>query len=128
MKNDEKRTEGLRMKSARLTAVASFFVLVTLGCAIQLSGQGSAQGFVNPALKESKAPLWNARVDGLDIDNGKLSVTDCPQLRSTPGSQPICEGSSFNLTVDDPALRTKLKDIHLGDHIRIDFGDRKSVV
>jgi hypothetical protein len=106
------------MKSARLTAVASFFALATLGCAIQLS----AQGFVNPALKESKAPLWNARVDGLDIDNGKLSVTDCAQLRSTPGAKPICEGSGFNLTVDDPALRTKLKDIHLGDHIRIDFG------
>ena len=106
------------MKSARFIIFALFCSLATLGCAIQLSGQG----FVNPALKESKAPLWNARVDGLDIDNGKISVTDCAQFRSVPNSKPVCEGSGFNLTVDDPALRTKLKDIHLGDHIRIDFG------
>jgi hypothetical protein len=108
------------MKSARFAAYASL-ALATLGCAIQLPGQVAAQGFVNPALKDSTPPLWNARVDGLDIDNGKLSITDCPQLRSAPLGKPICEGNAFNLTVNDQGLRTKLKDIHLGDHIRVNF-------
>jgi len=80
-----------------------------------------ADSFANPALKPSATPLQNARVDGLDIDNGKLSITDCAQLRAAPESRPLCEGSAFNLTVNDAALRTKLHTIHLGDHIRINF-------
>lgn len=87
-----------------------------------------ADGFANPALKPSNPPLQDARVDGLDIDQGTISVTDCAQLRATPEALPVCEGSSFYLTVSDTALRTKLKGIHLGDHIRINFTPANNTV
>jgi hypothetical protein len=97
-----------------------------LGIALAIAAlQARADSFANPALKPSTPPLQNARVDGLDIDRGKLSITDCGQLRSAPEGRPLCEGSAFNLSVNDEALRTKLKAIHLGDHIRVNFAPEK---
>jgi hypothetical protein len=80
-----------------------------------------ANGFANPALLPSNPPLQNARIDGLNADQGTIAITDCAQLRAVPQARPICEGTAFNLIVKDPALRTKLSNLHLGDHIRIDF-------
>jgi len=86
-----------------------------------------ADGFANPDLKPSMSPLKNARVDGINADDGTLSVTDCAQLKSNPNSRPLCQGTAFNLTVKDAALKTKLTQFHLGDHIRVAF-DSTSVV
>ena len=108
------------MKLTPAVAAAAF-----LGLTLAAS-PAHADSFANPALKPSNPPLQNARVDGLDIDNGKLSITDCAQLRSAPEGRPICEGSAFNLTVNDEGLRTKLRTIHLGDHIRVNFAPDKN--
>jgi hypothetical protein len=80
-----------------------------------------ADPFANPNLKPSVSPLQNARVDGINADDGTLSVTDCAQLKSNPNSRPICQGTAFNLIVQDAALKTKLKQFQLGDRIRVAF-------
>ncbi len=102
----------------KLLAISSSTLL--LG-AVMLPAPCFADGFANPDLKPSISPLKDARVDGIDPDDGTLSVTDCAQLKSNPASRPICQGAAFNLTVKDPALKTRLKQFHLGDHIRIAF-------
>jgi hypothetical protein len=86
-----------------------------------------ADPFANPNLKPSVSPLQNARVDGISADDGTLSVTDCAQLKSNPDSRPICQGQAFNLTVKDAALKTRLKEFHLGDHIRVAFDSTSTV-
>jgi len=82
--------------------------------------------FANPHLRASNSPLWNARLDGIDVDGGNLSVTDCPQGDS--GGKAVCEGAAFNLKVDDPGLRTKALKYHLGDRIRIAFDPKTTQV
>jgi hypothetical protein len=89
--------------------------------AILLPVPCSADAFANPDLKPSVSPLKNARVDGINADDGTLSVTDCAQLKSNPDSRPLCQGTAFNLTVKDAALKTKLTQFHLGDHVRVAF-------
>jgi hypothetical protein len=89
--------------------------------AILLPALCRADAFANPDLKPSQSPLKNARVDGISPDDGTLSVTDCAQLKSNPGSRPVCQGTAFNLTVKDAALKTRLTQFHLGDHIRVAF-------
>jgi hypothetical protein len=91
--------------------------------AILLPALCRADAFANPDLKPSASPLKNARVDGINADDGTLSVTDCAQLKGNPGSRPICQGTAYNLTVpvSNPALKTKLAQFHLGDHIRVAF-------
>jgi hypothetical protein len=86
-----------------------------------------ADAFTNQDLKPSVSPLQNARVDGIDPDAGTLSVTDCPQLKNDPSSRPLCQGTAFNLKVTDPALKTKLRQFHLGDHIRVAFDTTSTV-
>jgi hypothetical protein len=97
--------------------------------AILLPAPCRADAFANPDLKPSESPLKNARVDGINADDGTLSVTDCAQLKSNPDSRPLCQGAAYNLTVavNNPALKTRLKQFHLGDHIRVAF-DSTSVV
>ena len=104
----------------RLKLLALSGCTLLLG-AVLLPVRCSADAFANPNLKPSLSPLKNARVDGISADDGTLSVTDCAQLKSNPDSRPICQGSAFNLTVKDPALKTKLTQFHLGDHIRVAF-------
>ena len=89
--------------------------------AILLPAFSRADGFANPDLKPSSSPLKNARIDGISADDGTMSVTDCAQLKSNPDSRPICQGSAFNLTVKDSALKTKLTQFHVGDHVRVAF-------
>ena len=91
--------------------------------AILLPALCRADAFANPDLKPSASPLKNARVDGINADDGTLSVTDCAQLKGNPDSRPICQGTAYNLTVpvSNPALKTKLAQFHLGDHIRVAF-------
>ena len=95
--------------------------------AVLLPALCRADAFANPDLKPSASPLKNARIDGINADDGTLSVTDCAQLKSDPDSRPICQGTAFNLVVKDSALKTRLKEFHLGDHIRVAFDSTSQV-
>jgi hypothetical protein len=99
----------------------AFSGCMLLSAAMLAPAVARADAFANPDLKPSVSPLKDARVDGISADDGTLSVTDCAQLKSNPDSRPVCQGTAFNLTVKDAALKTRLTQFHLGDHIRVAF-------
>jgi hypothetical protein len=107
-----------------------FLILTALflvATAIHVPAHAQDNSFANPALKPSTSPLQDARLDGIDPDSGQLSVTDCAQPKADSSARPICQGTAFNLTVSDAALKTKLKQLHIGDHIRVAFDTKLNV-
>jgi hypothetical protein len=69
--------------------------------------------------------LENASIDAISANYDALSVRDC-----VPQSAPkniVCNGQLFTLKVNDAALKARLKDFHVGDHVRIDFTDKNEL-
>jgi hypothetical protein len=67
--------------------------------------------------------LENARLDAVDSDYANMSLTDCVPGQPDPGKI-VCNGKVFHIKVSDLALRAKLKQFHVGDHIRVDIGEK----
>lgn len=72
-------------------------------------------------------PLWNARVDSIDLDHSLLLLTDCPS-RKIGGSWIECRDNAISCSMKDTA-KQQLKTLHLGDRAKVLFEtDKMDVV
>jgi hypothetical protein len=67
--------------------------------------------------------LENARLDSVDANYAAMSLRDCVPNKGNPEAI-ICNGAVSNVKVNDLALRARLKEFHIGDHIRVDINDK----
>jgi hypothetical protein len=70
--------------------------------------------------------LENARLDAMDANYAEMSIRDCVPTKEKP-EQILCNGTSFQIKVNDLALRARLKEFHAGDHIRVNIGDKNEL-
>jgi threonine/homoserine/homoserine lactone efflux protein len=84
------------------------------------SANSDAAGAETPALTR----LENALLDAVDSDYASMSLRDCLPTKNDP-SKIVCDGKAIEVKVSDAGLRAKLKQFHVGDHIRVDIeGDK----
>jgi hypothetical protein len=67
--------------------------------------------------------LENARLDAADSDYASISLTDCVAAKADP-HKIVCNGRAFHPKVNDQGLRAKVKQFHVGDHLRVDINDK----
>jgi hypothetical protein len=77
----------------------------------------------DPAKVSLAARLENARLDAVDSDYSSMSLTDCVPAQPDP-HKIICNGKAVHPKVSDLGLRAKLKEFHVGDHLRVDINDK----
>jgi hypothetical protein len=70
--------------------------------------------------------LENARIDAVDVNNAEMSVRDCIPVKDNPENI-LCNGPMFQVKVNDLALRARLKEFHVGDHIRLNINDKNEL-
>ena len=63
--------------------------------------------------------LENARIDSISSSYDAMSVRDC--VGQSDPQKIVCNGTFFQLKVSDLALRARLKDFHVGDHVKVNF-------
>jgi hypothetical protein len=64
-------------------------------------------------------PLWNARIDSIDLDHSSLLLVDCPS-REIGGKWVECRENTISCLMKDDA-KQQLKTVHLGDHAKVLF-------
>ena len=74
------------------------------------------------AAKATTAQLENARLDAMDSDYASMSLTTCVPDKPDP-HQTVCNGKAYQVKVSDLALRAKLKQFHVGDHLRVELNE-----
>jgi hypothetical protein len=70
--------------------------------------------------------LENARLDAVGANNEEMSVRDCIPAQGNPANI-LCDGPLFQVKVNDLALRAKLQEFHVGDHIRLNINDKNEL-
>jgi len=78
-----------------------------------------------PMHASAMTQLENARIDAISANYDALSVRDC-----VPQGDPkniACNGTLFTLKVNDAALKARLKDFHVGDHVRVNIADKSEL-
>jgi hypothetical protein len=88
----------------------------------QSNATGAAGSSVDAAKTNLAARLENARLDALDPNYADISLTDCIPGQPDP-NKIVCNGKAFHAKVNDAGLRAKLKQFHVGDHVRVDIND-----
>jgi hypothetical protein len=73
------------------------------------------------AAKATAVRLENARLDAIDSDYASMSLTDC--VAGPDPQKIVCNGKAYQVKVNDQALRAKLKQYHVGDHVRVDINE-----
>jgi len=61
------------------------------------------------------------RLEAVDSDFANVSLTPCTTTPS--GSSLSCQGKALAIKAADPAIRTKLKQFHVGDIVRVDLSE-----
>lgn len=69
--------------------------------------------------------LENARIDAISANYDALSVRDC--VPQGDAKNIVCNGTLFTLKVNDAALKARLKDFHVGDHVRVNIADKSEL-
>lgn len=73
----------------------------------------------------SATQLKNARIDAITADNDAMSIRDC--ILQSDTQKVVCNGTLLSLKVSDLALKARLKDFHVGDHVRINFNEKNEL-
>lgn len=66
--------------------------------------------------------LEDARLDAVASDYASMALTDCVPGKPDP-KMTVCNGKAYNVQVNDPALRAKLKQFNVGDRLRVDLNE-----
>src|SRR5271156_1529510 len=86
-------------------------------------GTGSqGDGSKPDAAKATTVQLENARLDAMDSDYASMSLTSCVPGKPDP-HHTVCNGKAYQVKVSEPALRAKLKQFHVGDHLRVELNE-----
>jgi hypothetical protein len=70
--------------------------------------------------------LENARLDAVDANNAEMSIRDCIPAKGNPENI-LCNGPLFQVKVNDLSLKARLKEFHVGDHIRLNINDKNEL-
>jgi hypothetical protein len=65
------------------------------------------------------------RVDAIDANYAEMSVRDCVAKKDP--HRYACDGTSFQVKVNDLALRASIKEFHVGDQIRININEKSEL-
>jgi len=89
----------------------------------QGSGAAGDAAKTDAAKTNLAARLENARLDAIDSNYASISLTDCVPAQPDP-SKTVCKGKAYQPKVNDSALRAKVQQFHVGDHLRVDINDK----
>jgi hypothetical protein len=95
-----------RMSTLFITICLVLLVVVCNGAVAQTASSA-------PSLS-----LDDARVDLVDADHGLIVLTDCPPVPITGAEPAKCSGPNISAS-STPEVKSKLKLIHQGDHVKV---------
>jgi hypothetical protein len=88
------------------------------------SGPAAADAPKTDAAKTSLAArLENARLDAIDSSYASISLTDCVPAQPDP-HKIVCNGKAYQVKISDSALRARVQQFHVGDHLRVDINEK----